>query len=700
MVAPATPGGLTPNARGDIGYAATRSTSATKSDTPLRNIPQSVSVVTETQIKDQGFQSIGDVTRYVPGVQIHQGEGNRDQISIRGQVASTADFFVNGVRDDAQIFRDLYNTARVEVLKGSSALIFGRGGAGGVVNRVTKQADFETIREVSTELGSFNHKRITGDVGQALNPFAAFRVTAMKENSGNFRDQVSLGRWAVNPTFAFKPADRTTVVVGYEHAEDQRTSDRGIPSYRPAGSTYGLPSPTDRSTFFGNPRDGFSDSKVDSLFATVEHKTDFGVTVRNHTSWSKYDKMYQNIYAGGPLDLATGLVPIVAYNNINNRQNLFNQTDVTYKFDAGPTRHTLLTGMEFGHQQSDNFRRNGTFDAGTGDCVSFGVGNGLARGTCFVQFANPTIASPNVSFVTPATKNHIDLDVRSLYVQDQIQITRYLELIGGVRHESFTLGYANGLAPTAAAPASLSRSDNLVSPRAGLILKPTNFLSFYGSYGVSYLPASGDQFAAVATATVNLDPEKYINREVGVKWDITKALALTAATYKTDRENVRFANANGTFIQTGQSRVKGGELTLTGSITQDWQISAGYTRSFGELTSATSPTLVAGTPLPNLPRETISVWNRYQFLPNWGAGVGVVYHTPMFAALQPASNLVQLPAFTTVDAALYWKIMPNLSAQLNVTNIFNAKYIQSADSNDNLTPGAPTSAMLSITSKF
>jgi catecholate siderophore receptor len=659
-----------------------------------------VSVVTETQIKDQGFQSISDVTRYVPGVQIHQGEGNRDQISIRGQVASTADFFVNGVRDDAQIFRDLYNTSRVEVLKGASALIFGRGGAGGVVNRVTKQADFETVHEISAEAGSFNHKRIVGDVGQALNPFAAFRVTAMKEESGSYRDQVSLGRWAVNPTFAFKPADRTTVVVGYEHAEDKRTSDRGIPSYRPPGSIYAIPTPADRSTYFGNPSAGFSDAKTDSLFATVEHKTEFGVSLRNHTSWATYDKMYQNIYAGGPLDLATDLVPIVAYNNINNRENLFNQTDLTYKFQAGPTRHTLLAGMELGHQQSNNFRRNGTFDAGTGDCVSFGVGNSLPRGTCFVRLTSPTIASPNLSFVTPATRNKIDLDVRSLYVQDQIEITRYLEVIGGVRQESFALKYANGLTPSAAAPAALSRSDNLVSPRAGVILKPTETLSVYASYGVSYLPASGDQFSSVATATVNLEPEKYINREVGVKWDITKRLALTAATYKTDRENVRFANADGTFIQTGQSRVKGAELTLTGTVTDDWQLSAGYTRNFGELAGATSPTLVAGTPLPNLPRETISIWNRYQFLPNWGVGAGVVYHAPMFAALQPRTNLVQLPAFTSVDAALYWKMMPNISAQLNVTNVFNTRYIQSADSNDNILPGAPTTATLSITSKF
>lgn len=689
-----------PNARGDIGYNATRATSVTRTDTPLRNVPQSVSVVTDAQIRDQALQSISDVTRYVPGVQIHQGEGNRDQISIRGQNASTADFFVNGVRDDAQIFRDLYNSARIEILKGPAALIFGRGGAGGVVNRVTKRADFNAIREVTAEYGSFDHVRSTFDVGQAVNPFVAFRVAGMTESSGSYRDQVDLGRWAINPTLAFKPVDGTKIIIGYEHAEDRRSSDRGIPSYKPVGALYGLPSPADRSTFFGNPRDGFSRANVDSLFATMEHKTDFGLTIRNHTAWANYDKMYQNIYAGGPYNLATGLVPIVAYNNINDRQNLFNQTDLTYKFDAGWIKHTVLAGMELGKQSSDNFRRSGVFDPGTGDCVSFGIGNSLPRGTCFVNFASPTISSPSVSFSTPTAKNHIDLNVRSLYIQDQIEITKNLEVIAGVRNEQFDLNYTNQLPPTPAVPAALSRSDNLTSPRLGVVLKPTDYFSLYGSYGVSYLPASGDQFSSVATATVNLDPEKYVNREIGIKWDLTKALSLTAATYKVDRDNVRYANPDGTFIQTGRSQVKGGEVALTGYVTNAWQVSAGYARNFGELTSATSPTLLADTPLALLPRDTFSLWNRYQFTPTWGAGVGVVYHSDMFAALQPLSNRVQLPGFTTVDAALYWKMTQNIDAQLNVMNVFDRRYILTADGNDNLTPAAPRSAILSIRSKF
>jgi len=204
----------------------------------------------------------------------------------------------------------------------------------------------------------------------------------------------------------------------------------------------------------------------------------------------------------------------------------------------------------------------------------------------------------------------------------------------------------------------------------------------------------------VATTTVNLDPEKYTNRELGIKWDLSKALSFSAAAYKTDRENVRYANPDGTFVQTGTSQVNGAELALTGFVTKDWQVSTGYSRNFGQLTSATSPTLPAGTPLSLLPRDTIAVWNRYQLTPEWGAGVGVVYHSDMFAALQPFASRVLLPGYTTVDGAIYWKVMPNLDAQLNLTNIFNAKYIQTADGNDNLSPGTPRSAIVSIRSKF
>jgi catecholate siderophore receptor len=695
------------NAKGDIGYNATKTTSATKTDTPLRNIPQSITVVTDEQIKDQGFQSIGDITRYVPGVILHQGEGNRDQISIRGQTASTADFFVNGVRDDASIFRDLYNAERVEFLKGPSALIFGRGGAGGVVNRVTKQPEFgPAFGEATVEFGSFDHKRTVLDMGSGLGGSSAFRILGMYEDSGSYRDFVDLDRWAVNPTFTFKIGEATLVTLGYEHAFDHRTADRGIPSILPPGSSYSVPAPTDRSTFFGNPNVSFAEATVDRLYATVEHKTDSGLTIRNHTSWATYDKFYQNVYPGTAFNTpGPGLVGIVAYNNENDRDNLFNQTDFTYKFDLGFTRHTVLFGAEFGHQESDNWRHNGTFGPGNGQCVSFSTANGSPTGQCNVLFTSPTIFTPDVTFGVTQTRNHVDADVRSFYIQDQVQLGRYLEVIAGLRHDTFGVELTNLGPGTATLPAGakLSQTDELLSPRLGVILKPTDNLSLYSSYAVTYLPASGDQFAGVALNTLTLDPEKFTNYEIGLKWDVTRALAFTGALYRSDRENVRFAVSPTEFVQTGESQVEGLELTFTGYLTDKWQVAGGYNHIFkGELTSATSPTLPAGTPLPLLPEDTFSLWNRYQFASWFGAGIGLVYHSSNLATLLGPTDptRVVLPAYTTVDAALFFKFNEKWSAQLNVYNIFNEGYILSADAVNNLTPGAPTTALFSVTAKF
>lgn len=214
------------------------------------------------------------------------------------------------------------------------------------------------------------------------------------------------------------------------------------------------------------------------------------------------------------------------------------------------------------------------------------------------------------------------------------------------------------------------------------------------------MPASGDQFGSVPNQTKDLELEKYVNKEVGLKWDITPALAFTTAVYEVDRTNVRFAQPDGTFIQTGKSEVEGMEVALTGYVTDRWQVAAGYGHQTGELTSATSATLPAGTPLPLLPSDTISLWNRYQVTRDWAAGLGVVHHTNFYASLQPDTNRVKLPAFTTVDAALYYQINDHVRAQFNVVNLFNENYIVSADSNDNLLPGATRTFLVSLTSSF
>ena len=258
------------NSGGTVGYLATRTSTATKTDTPLRDIPQSITVITKQQVQDIGAQKLEDVVRYVPGVNWHQGENNRDQIVIRGQ-SSTADFFVNGMRDDGQVFRDLYNTERIEFLKGPNAMIFGRGGGGGVLNRVLKEADGTPIREMTLQGGAYDNKRVSADVGGKVTDTFAVRVNAVYEDTKSYRDFFRMTRSGFNPTFTWTPTADTRVKFSYEYFHDYRTADRGIPSQN------GYPFPgAAPSTFFGNPDISNTPSTQNIATAVVEHDFDRG----------------------------------------------------------------------------------------------------------------------------------------------------------------------------------------------------------------------------------------------------------------------------------------------------------------------------------------------------------------------------------------------------------------------------------------
>ena len=311
-------------------YRAPESRSATKTDTALRDVPQSISVVTRALIQDQSMQSLADVARYVPGAGMAQGEGNRDTIILRGS-SSTADFFVDGVRDDVEYFRDLYNIDRVEALKGPNAMIFGRGGAGGVINRVTRQAEWERVREVTLQAGSWSNLRGSFDVGDAVNETVALRLTGMYQDSESYRDGYSLEGFGVNPTAAFRLGDATTLRVSYEYYDYDRVADRGIPSLN------GRPYEVDPETFFGDPTNSPTNATVNLATVVLDHSFSDNVTLRNRTVYGDYDKFYQNVFPGA-IDPTVTTVTISAYNNAQQRENLFNQTDLTFSLTPARSR--------------------------------------------------------------------------------------------------------------------------------------------------------------------------------------------------------------------------------------------------------------------------------------------------------------------------------------------------------------------------
>jgi catecholate siderophore receptor len=648
-------------------YATHETRSATRTDTPLRDVPQSVSVISRDLIQDQSMQSLADVARYIPGAGMAQGEGNRDTIILRGN-SSTADFFVDGVRDDVEYFRDLYNIDRVEALKGPNAMIFGRGGAGGVINRVTRQADWERTREVTLQGGSWGNARATFDLGDSVNDSLAFRLTGMYQNSQSFRDGVDLEGYGINPSGAIKLGDATTLHLSYEYYTYDRTADRGIPSLD------GRPYDVDESTFFGDPDVSHTDATVNLATVVLDHDFSDSVKLRNRTVFGDYDKFYQNVFPGA-INAAARTVAINAYNNAQQRENLFNQTDLTFSFGTGSIEHRFLTGMELGRQVTDNFRNTGFFnDTDT---------------TYNAPLADPTISIP-VTFRQSATDadNHGTAKIAAVYVQDQIVFTPKFQAVLGLRYDNFDVDFTNNRTAT-----NFKTTDDLLSPRAGLIYKPAEAVSLYGSYSVTYVPRAGAQLASLNLTNQALDPEKFENVEVGAKWDVNDSIALTAAVFQLDRTNVVIPDPSDptlSVLAKGQT-TKGVELGASGNIGA-WGIQAGYAWQDGHLTEA-----LGGTRLAQLPKHVASLWNKYEFNAQWSAGLGVVYQTEMFAA---ADNLVTLPGFTRVDAGVFFTPSDRWRLQMNVENLLDEKYYANANSNNNISPGSPLAVRAAVTTRF
>lgn len=654
-----------------IGYKTNTISSATKTLTELRDTPQSITVLPKERLRDQSLTSISEVLNYVPGMMSHQGENNRDQVVIRG-VSSSADFFLNGVRDDVQYFRDLYNVQRVEILKGPNAMIFGRGGGGGVINRVAKEPQSSPLREFTFQGGSFMNRRVMADVNQPLSGTIAARVNGLYEASDSFRDFVNRKRYGINPTLTFSPSSSTQLTFGYEHFYDSRTADRGIPSF--AGRPADLPI----ETYFGNPDDAYARARVNLLSGTIQHQRG-RLNIRNRTLFGDYDRTYQN-YVPGAVNATKTKVPLTAYNNTTKRRNLFNQTDITLYATTGRFKHTILSGVEFGRQLTDNFRNTGFFNNTTT--------------TIQVPFDDPVISTP-ITFRQSATdaNNHLKTNLAATYLQDQIEISRRVQIVAGLRFDYFDLRFHNNRNGQ-----ELRRVDRLLSPRFGVVYKPLDALSLYATHSVSYLPSSGDQFSSLTTVTQQVKPEQFRNYEVGAKWDVRRNLTLTAALYRQNRTNTRATDPNDPtrILQTGKQRTDGFELELSGAATRAWTITGGYAHQNARITSATAAA-PAGAVVPLAPRDMFTLWNKYQVTSRLGLGLGIAHRSDVFAAID---NKVVLPGYTKIDSAVYVRLTEKWKLQAHFDNLLNQRYYLNADGNNNISPGAPRSAKVSLVAVF
>ena len=663
------------------GYQAKRSSTATKTDTPLIDVPQSVSVVTQEQMSDQSVQSMSDAVRYVPGVTASQGEGNRDALNFRGSGVTTGDFYLDGMRDDVQTYRDFYNTDRIEVLKGPNGMVFGRGASGGAINRVSKEAGWDPVREIKVTYGAYNQKRTSIDIGNGINDVAAFRLNAVYEESDSYRSGVNLKRYGVNPTFTITPSDNTKITIGAEYFKDQHIGDRGIPSIGTGlnNRPYRL---EDYQTFYGNASLSPNETETKALNAMIEHAFNDNLSIRNRTRYASYDKYYQNVYADSAV--SNNLFAVGAYRDTTDRKNFINQTDITYKINTGRFEHQLLAGMEVGTQKTTNAR----FIAGNSERISSGV-----------SVLSPTYSLP-INLSNTSRNQASEIDIFALYVQDQIKISEQWQAIVGLRHDQLKTHYDN-----VKTSQTIEVSDSLLSPRAGLIFKPIENLSIYGSYSLAYVPRAGDQLLSLTAITQSLQPEKFINKELGAKYDISPQLSLTAALYLLERKNVAMTDPLSTsqnIVIDGQE-TKGAELGIAGKMTDRWSMFGGYSYQDAEFTKAmviSGSTYLAGTTLGQTPSHTFSLWNRYDFNESWGAAIGVVSRSQMYALTPTTAASTVLPGYARLDAAVFWKPTSKIQMQLNIENLTDKDYVASAHNNYNITPGAPLTARATLTYSF
>jgi catecholate siderophore receptor len=572
----------------------------------------------------------------------------------------------------------------VEVLKGPNAMIFGRGGGGGIVNRVTKRAALQNDQQFILSRDTNGGTRLTADDNFRLGGALGLRVNGVWEDAESFRRFTGIKRYGINPTIGWQPSPETRVDLSYEYFHDRRTTDRGIPSLnrRPVEGV-------DRE-FFGDPDNSYSDADVQIATLGIEQRLAENLLVRHRTLLGDYDKFYNNVFPTSAV-ASDGTLSIGTYNSTQDRRNLISQTDLVWDANLAGVEQTWLVGFELGRQRTRNTRLTGRFLNAAGV-----VDASLGR----VSLTSPTV-DRSIEYIRANSDadNRTRASIAAGYIQTQLKPADWLELVAGLRFDRFELRVVDAR-PTVPA---FERTDNLVSPRVGLVLKPTRTLSVYTSFSRSFLPQSGDQFSGLNPTTAQLKPERFDNVEVGAKWELLDGLLATAALYQLDRDNTQARDQLDRVVLTGATRTRGLELGLERSIASRLQVSAGYAYQDSEIRRTTTAA-PAGRPVPLVPKHSFSLWSKYQFSTPFAAGLGVLARSKSFTSLGSATSAVNtatvLPGYARLDGALYYKVAPGIEAQLNVENITNRDYFPTAHNDNNIAPGAPRTARLTLRADF
>ena len=665
-------------------YLSIDKVNSVKTPTPILDVPQSLTILTESQLKEQAFQNFGDILRYTPGLAISQGEGHRDAIIIRG-IQTTADFYVDGIRDDVQYYRPLYNAEQIEVLRGPNALLFGRGGGGGVINRVQKKAELEeSFTLLNASVDTFEAYSMAVDSNVVLSDDAAFRINAYYQGIDNHRDFFDGKSWAINPTLTYQFSDRTRASLSWEYVDDDRTVDRGVPSVAITGAP-NEPLEGFEETFFGSADENLTTLEAQLFRARIEHS--FSDQLRGNVTlqYADYDKLYQNLYPNDAVSVTGGSFPAVeldGYLDTTERENLILQANLIGEFSTGSIDHTLLFGFEAGNQKTVNARADNVFAQNGDDQL-------------LIPFSDP-LAVPAFSFSAPARDRESEVDFTSVYFQNQMALTNQVRLLLGLRYDSFDMDVLDIIEQNDgdAIDGNFERKDSEVTPRYGFIYKPSENTSIYASYSETFLPRSGDQFLTLDLNSESTRPQFFENREVGLKWDLRSDLSLTFAVFNLERESYTSVDPQDAakLIVIEGSEIDGWELQLAGRLTDYWAITAGYSDLDGKVDRVDNGGN-SGNRTRQTPESMFSVWNNFRINDKLSLGIGATYQDSFFVS---EDNAVEVPAYTRVDAAAYYQLNDRMRLQLNIENMLNEEYFPDAHSNNNISTGEPRNARLSF----
>lgn len=655
------------------GYRATRSGSATRTDTPIREIPQSISVVPRQVLEDLGATRVESALDYAGGIARQNNFGGQTLFEYAVRGFTTSEFYRNGfpVNRGYQATPDAASIERVEVLRGPAALLYGRGDPGGTFNIVTRQPGDVAQYGLTGQADSRNSLRGTVDAGGPLDPAGRFlyRLGAGTETTRSFREFVETDRQFLAPNLTWRLSPETTVTLEAEFLRNDQTFDRGVVA---VGNRLGA---IPRGRFLGEPNGGRIRNENAMTQLRLDHRLSNDWTLRIGGQYLG-GTMIGNATENGSL-LADGRTLLR-----ERRFRDYDWTDVdlqasaTGQFASGPLRHTLSLGVEY-----ENYRNREIL-----------LRSNPASAPYAIDIFNPVYgrAAPAL---TRRSNTLERTTTQAAFVQDQVAITPRLKAVAGVRLERFEQDFVQRTTALASPQAHTA-----VTPRLGLIYELTDQLAGYASVARSFKPNRGGDAAGRSFA-----PEDGIAYEAGLKFDLLQGrLGITAALFQIEKENVLTPDAAnaGFSIAAGEARSRGFDVSIAGSITPAWRIIGGYAHVDAEITRDTM--LRAGTPLVNIPRHNGSLLTIYEIQDGRLAGLGLgagLTHVGARAGDASGSGF-RLPAYTTVDALAYWRINEALRVNLNVTNIFDKDYYDRSLSTVWVSPGAPRTALASLNLRF